>query len=302
MKANIYLDIGASHLRMTLKPRPPGWGRRIVRAVGSKLAQSRNPIEEAQIKLLPAEEIGASTITEVANWTPGATRAETISSLLEAAAQALQVLRARHQVSLDGSRLAVRTGVTSSYVGVVPVDFSSSSARSNAQLRIIAKAVSQEAMGIEAAGHELRWSIQVNQSHLCVITLESALVTSLQVMAQAQQIRLASCQPAIVEILESELKECRRQRDARTLMWTESDPSGKRYPIVTFVRLVNGSAVNAWRTVTSAPSDGEDIWLQPVLDRFLIASGASRDEQVIPCTWPFHGSNSVPTAPVEVAA
>jgi len=44
--------------------------------------------------------------------------------------------------------------------------------------------------------------------------------------------------------------------------------------------------VHAWRTVTPAPSAAGDPWLRPALDRFLIASGAAADEQVVPCAWP----------------
>jgi hypothetical protein len=294
MKTTIHLDIGASHLRATRKPGMPGWGRRVVRAVGDKLGRVRSPVL--------AKEIAASAITEIASWTPGATRSETITSLVEAGAQTLQALRARHPASLDGCRLTVRTGVSTSYVGIVPMDFSSPSARSDAQLHIVAKAVSQEAMGTDAAGHALRWNVQADQTHLCVITLESALVAGLQTLAQAQRMKLASCQPVIVELLESELKQSRQRPDARTLMWTESEASGQRHPTVTFVRLVNGSAVNAWRTVTPSPSANGDPWLRPALERFLIASGAAQDEQVIPCGWPAQASDSAPAAATELAA
>ena len=41
MKSTITLDIGATHLTATLKPRAPGWGLRAARAVGAKLRYSR---------------------------------------------------------------------------------------------------------------------------------------------------------------------------------------------------------------------------------------------------------------------
>lgn len=271
MKAVIHLDLSATHLVATLKPALPGWGRRVARALSAK----RKAVEEAQ----PA------TLIETASWAPGATRAETITAMLEACARALQALRARHLTPLDGNRLVVRTGVSASYVGVAPMDFSSPSARSEQQLRAVAKALAQEAMGVEAAGHDVRWRIEASQAHLCVITLESALAAGLQALAQAQRMKLASCQPAIVALLDKELATSRRQRDARTLVWTELDASGRRLGALSFVRLVNGSAVNAWRTVTPAPSAAADPWLQPALDRFLIASGAGIDELVVPCAW-----------------
>jgi hypothetical protein len=287
MKATLHLDIGATHLAATLKPGAPGWGRRAAHAVGAKLRRMRKPakgVGDAQTPLSPLEIARAGTVTEITRWTPGATRAETTAALLEAAAQALQALRARHPAPLDGCRLVVRTGVSASYVGIAAMDVSSPSAHSSHQLRGIAKALSQEALGAEAAGHEVRWRVQADKAHLCVITLESAVVAGLHALAQAQRMALASCQPAIAPLLDGELEKSRRQRDARTLVWTERDASGRR--AVTFVRLVNGSAVNAWRTVTPAPSDADDPWLQPALDRFLIASGAAVDEQVVPCTWP----------------
>lgn len=272
MKPVIELDISASQLRATLRPAVAGWGSRMVR----RLQRQRKPVEATP----------AAALTETAGWAPGATRAETLAALFEAGAQALQALRARHPTSLDGCRLVVRTGVSASYVGVAPMDMSSPSARSEQQLRAVAKAVTQEAMGPEAAAHEVRWRMEASQAHLCVITLESALVAGLQVLAQAQRMALASCQPAIVERLDSELKASRRRRDARTLVWTELDPSGRRHAALGFIRLVDGSAVNAWRTVTQAPSNAYDPWLQPALQRFLIASGAGLDEQVVPCAWP----------------
>jgi hypothetical protein len=270
MRATIALDISASHLTATLRPGTPGWGRRVASALGRK----------------PAEQAEASTVTEVASWVPGDTRTETIDALLQACAQALQALRARRPASLDACRLTVRTGVSSSYVGIAAMDVSSPSARSDHQLRIIAKAVSQEAMGMEAAGHEVRWRIQADQTHVCVITLESAVIAGLQALASAQRMKLASCQPAIAELLDGELKKSLRQRDARTLVWTELEASGRRHAAVTFIRLVNGSAVNAWRTVTPALSAAGDPWLEPALARFLIASGAADEEQVVPCAWP----------------
>lgn len=272
MKPVIELDIGASQLRVTLRQAVAGWGSRVLR----RLQRPRKPVEPAP----------AAALMETASWVPGATRAETLAALFEAGAQALQALRARHPTSLDGSRLVVRTGVSASYVGVAPMDVSSPSARSEQQLRAVAKAVAQEAMGPEAAAHEVRWRMEASQAHLCVITLESALVAGLQALAQAQRMALASCQPAIVERLDSELAASRRQRDARTLVWTELDSSGHRHAALGFIRLVDGSAVNAWRTVTQAPSADSDPWLQPALQRFLIASGAGLEEQVVPCAWP----------------
>lgn len=272
MKPVIELDISAFRLRATLRPAAPGWGSRVMR----KLQRQRMPVEPTQ----------AAALSETAGWTPAATRAETLGALLEAAAQALQALRARHTASLDGCRLVVRTGVGTSYLGIAPMDFSSPSARSEQQLRAVARALSQEALGGEAAGHEVRWRIEASQAHLCVVTLESALVAGLQSLAQAQRMKLASCQPALVKLLDSELEQSRRRRDARTLVWTELEASGRRHAAVSFIRLVNGSAVNAWRTATPVPTAAGDPWLQPALDRFLIASGAGNDEQVVPCAWP----------------
>lgn len=272
MRAVIHLDLSATHLVATLKPANPGWGRRVARALQNR----HKAIAEAQ----PA------ALTETESWETGATRAETITAMLEACTRALQALRVRHPMPLDGCRLVVRTGVSASYLGVAPMDLSSPSTRSEQQLRAVAKALAQEAMGVEAAGHDVRWRIEASQAHLCVITLESALAAGLQALAQAQRMKLTSCQPAIVALLDKELATSRRQRDARTLVWTELDASGLRYGALSFVRLVNGSAVNAWRTVTAAPSAAADPWLQPALDRFLIASGANVDEPVIPCAWP----------------
>jgi hypothetical protein len=235
MKAVIHLDVSAAHLVATLKPAVPGWGSRLLRS----LQPRRKPLEPTQ----------AAALSETASWVPGATHVDTLSAVLEAAALALQALRARHTASLDGCRLVVRTGVGTSCVGIAPMDFSSPSARSEQQLRAVARALSQEALGMDAAGHEVRWRIQADQAHLCVITLQSALVAGLQSLAQAQRMKLASCQPALVERLDSELEQSRRKRDARTLVWTELEASGRRHAAVSFIRLVNGSAVNAWRTV-----------------------------------------------------
>lgn len=283
MKSMVHLHLGASQLKATLVPAVSGWGR--------LPWARRKPAEQAQAPL-----------TKTASWAPGATRGDTLTALLEACAQTLQALRARHPASLDGCRLVVRTGVSASYLGIASMDLSSPS-RSEQQLRAVARAVTQEALGAEAAGHEVRWRMEANQTHLCVITLESALVTGLQALAQSQRMTLTSCQPAIVEGLDSELEKSRRQRDARTLVWTELEASGRRHGAVSFIRVMNGSAVNAWRTVTPKPSDAADPWLQPALDRFLIASGAGVGEPVIPCAWPAHDSEaSAPVAAMELAA
>ncbi|WP_431096864.1 hypothetical protein [Polaromonas aquatica] len=288
MKAMIHLDIGASHLRATLKPATPGWGSRVARALQTK----HKSVEETQ----------AVTLTEIASWASGATRADNLSAQLDAAAQALQALRARHPAPLDGCRLVVRTGMGTSCVGIAPMDFSSPLARSEPQLRAVARALSQEALGMDAAGHEVRWRIQADQAHLCVVTLESALVAGLQALAQAQRMRLASCQPALVALMDNELEHSRRQRDARTLVWTELGPTGRRHGAMSFFRLVNGSAVHAWRTVTSVPLAAGDPWLQPALDRFLIASGADVDERIVPLVWPAHATDASIPAAMELAA
>jgi hypothetical protein len=295
MKGTIYLEIGTSFLVATLRQAIPGRGRRLARAVSRKL-QWRKSGEETPAPPLPAEESQAGIATEIASWAPGATRAENITAMLEACAQALQALRAHHTEPLDGCHLVVRAGASASYVGITPMDFSSPSARSGQQLRIVAKALAQEAVGAEAAAHEVRWSIQADQAHLCVITLESALIAGLQALAQAQRMKLVSCQPALVELLGRELEKSRRQRDARTLVWTECKTSERHHPAVTFVRVVNGSAVNAWRTVMPTPSVMEDRWLQPALSRFLIASGAADAEQVVRCVWPAHTEAQSPAA------
>ena len=296
MKATIHLEIGASILVATLRPSMPGRGRRLARVVSLKLQQGRKPADRTPVPPFPGEETRGGISTEVISWAPGATRPENVAALLAASAQALQALRARHTATLDGCHLVVRTGGDASYVGITPMDFSSPSARSGQQLRVVAKALAQEAMGTGAAAHEVRWSIQADQAHLCVITLESALIAGLQALAQAQRMKLVSCQPALVELLDGELEKSRRQRDARTLMWAECEASERRHAAVTFVRVVNGSAVNAWRTAVLAPSASDNLWRQQAQDRFLIASGAADDEQVVPFVWPAHAVDPTPVA------
>lgn len=302
MKATVHLEIGDSMLVATLKPAMPGRGRRLARAVGSKLQQWSKPAKAAPAAALPGEETRGGIVTEIASWAPGANRAENTAALLEAGAQALQALRARHTSSLDGCRLVVRTSVSTSYVGITPMDLSSPSSRSGQQLRIVAKALAQEAMGAGAAAHEVRWSIQADQAHLCVITLESAMIAGLQALAQAQRMKLVSCQPALVTLLDCELDKSRRRRDARTLMWTECEASERRNTAVTFIRVVNGSALNAWRTVMPAPSATGGQGLQAVLDRFLIASGAAGDEQVVRCAWPAPTLDPAPATTLGLAS
>lgn len=288
MTSVIHLDIGASHLRATLKPAALGWSSRLARTLLQKC------------KAVPATP--AAALTETASWAPGATRDHTRGALLEAGDRALQALRARHAAPFDGVRLVVRTGLSASYLGVVAMDMSASSARSGQQLRAVARALTQEALGAQAMAHDVRWRMEPSQTHLCVITLESALVAGLQALAQAQRMKLASCQPAMMEWLDDELDKSRRQRDARTLLWTELEPSGRRHAALSFVRLVNGSAVNAWRTVTPIPSGTDDPWLQPATDRFLIASGAGIDEKLVTRAWPAHEAKNPSPAVMEPAA
>ncbi|MEO8388960.1 hypothetical protein [Polaromonas sp.] len=301
MRGTIHLDIGAAHLSATFKPDRPGWIRRAGHAVGNRLQRWRRPATQTEANPSPMEHMHTEAHTETASWTSGATRAETLAVMLEAATHAIEALRERLPAS-QGCPLIVRMGLSSSCISIAPVDFTSPFMRSDTQVQAVAKALVREAMGADAPEQQVRWRMQADQMHLCVITLESSMIQGLQAWSTAQRLKLASCQPAIAGLLDSELQASQRQRDARTLMWTESEPSGRRHAVVTFIRLVHGSAVSSWRTVTpSAPSGNDpEHTLETVLQRFLIASGADAHEKIVRHAWPAHAPHIVAAATVEV--
>ena len=113
-------------------------------------------------------------------------------------------------------------------------------------------------------------------------------MTRLQALCDTENLKLSSCQPALTERLERELAASAKSRDSRTLVWTEFDALGRRHAVVNFVRIVNGSGMNAWRAlVPSLPeSESADQLFQASIDRFLIASGGSQDERLVLCQWP----------------
>jgi hypothetical protein len=211
-----------------------------------------------------------------------------IGAIVDAGTQALQALRTRCATTLDGCSMKVRATMTLASISVVPLDFSVGSTQSDRQLQLIAQGVVREALGAGAPAQQVRCKVQADNEHLCVVALGSSFLTNIQALCAAQRLRFASCQPAIVERLDRELAASARNRDSRTLVWTELDASGKRQAQVNFLRIASGSAVNAWRTVvpTLHENASSDQLLKATINRFLIAAGAAQDEQVLLCEWP----------------
>lgn len=304
MKATIRLDIAATHLRATLTPNAPTWAHRMVRVLAfrsrgpdadTRLAGAgQGPRQDKQIPLL--EELVVFPVRD-ANEDP-------VTAIVHAAAQALQALRARCPGTLDGSRVNVRIGTSLATVSVVPLDASAESTQSDRQLQLIAQGVVREALGADARAQQVRCKVQADNEHLCVVALEASLITGLQALCTSQHLSLSSCQPALIERLDRELAASARNRDSRTLVWTERNASGERHALVNFLRIVHGSAVNAWRTVVPAPQGGsaDDRLLKASTDRFLIAAGAALEEPVVFFTWPDLSPELLPVVAQELQA
>ncbi|MEO8024117.1 hypothetical protein [Polaromonas sp.] len=306
MKAIIQIDIAATHLRATLIPSAPSWAHRLVRALAFR---SRDPSAGTRVAGTdhapqPRPDKQAPTLEEWVDFPARDANEDPIAAIVEAAAQALQALRARAPDTLDGCRVNVRIGMTLATVSVVPLDASAESAQSDRQLQLIAQGVIREALGADARVQQVRCKVQADSEHLCVIALEASLITGLQVLCTSQHLRFSSCQPALIKPLDRELAASARSRDSRTLVWTELGASGERQAQVTFLRIVRGSAVNAWRTVVPAlrGDTAGDQLLKASTNRFLIATEAGQDEQVVFSAWPELSPESLPVATQELRA
>ncbi len=307
MRATILMDIAATHLRVTLTPSPSTWTRRVLRALASKPDRPGSIAELSDADNAPQPQMPdgqVQTMEERVAFSDRGPNDDPVVAVVDAAAQALQALRTRCSSTLDGCSMNVRTGVTLSSISVVPLDFSVGATQSDRQLQLIAQGVVREALGADARAQQVRCKVQADNAHLCVVALGASFLTSIQALCEAQRLKFASCQPAIIERLDSELAASARSRDSRTLVWTELDASGKRHALVNFLRIVNGSAATAWRTIVprSQESTSDDELLQATTERFLIAAGAAQDEQVVHCVWPGLSPASPPIAATELQA
>lgn len=286
MNASLHMDIAVTHVRVRLQPDEPGWLRRAfgklakreVSAVNAEATTAGNPPPPVSTVQAAEETIGFSN---------QGTREEVVAAILNAGSQALDAVQARSG-TLDGCALNVRIGMSLASLNLVPLAFAGDATPSGRQLQLIADSVTREALGTSAPAQAVRWQIQPDNEHLCAIALDAALLTSIDALCKALHLRLVSCQPAIVEHLDRELAASARRRDTRTLVWTECDPSGRRLPSVRYLRVARGSLVNSWRTaVPLAHGEADtDQRLQATTDRFLIASAAVPDEQLVYRAWP----------------
>lgn len=289
MRAKLQMDIGASHLRLSIQPSTPTWAHRVLHALhhrshglgppSTNLADT-DDIDHSRAQLQPAEETVAFSAAGAGE--------DPADAIMNAGTQALQALRASCPSVRDGCSLNVRVGMSLTSLSMVPLNLSAASRRSDRQLQQVAQAVVQEALGADTRAWQARWQVQADAEHLCVAALESSFIAKLQALCDTQNLRFSSCQPALTERLDRELAASATSRDSRTLVWTELDAVGRRHAVVNFVRVVNGSGVNAWRAlVPSSPEkEGADQLLQASIDRFLIAAGASQDERLVLCQWP----------------
>lgn len=306
MKAIIQIDIAATHLRATLTPSTSAWTHRLVRALafrsressaGTRLAGTSHTPQPRPDKQVP-------TLEEWVDFPARDATEDPVVAIVDAAAQALQALRARSPETLDGCRVNVRIGMTLATVSVVPLDASAESTQSDRQLQLIAQGIIREALGADARAQQVRCKVQADSEHLCVVALEASLITGLQALCTGQRLRFSSCQPAVITRLDRELAASARSRDSRTLVWTELGAAGVRHPQVSFFRIVRGSAVNAWHTVVPALQGNIESsqLLKASTDRFLIATEAGQDEQVVFSAWPEPSPESLPVATPELRA
>jgi hypothetical protein len=298
MKATIRMDIAATHLRATLTASAPTWAHRMVRALAFRSRGQASGTHLSGIDHAPHPRPDKQVLQELVVFPVRDANEDPVASIVHAAGQALQALRDRSPVTLDGSRVNVRIGMSLATVSVVPLDASAESTQSDRQLQLIAQGVVREALGADARGQQVRCKVQADNEHLCVVALEASLITGLQAMCTSQHLRLSSCQPALIERLDRELTASARSRDSRTLIWTERNASGERHALVNFLRIMHGSAVNAWRTAVPASQEdaADDRLLKASTDRFLIAAGADQEEQVVFSAWPELASESLPAA------
>ncbi|MDO8777733.1 MAG: hypothetical protein Q7K57_55260 [Burkholderiaceae bacterium] len=306
MKATIQMDIAATHLRATLTPGAPTWAHRMVHALAFR---SRGPgsgtrLAGADPAPPPRPNRQIPTVEELVVFPVRDANEDPVSVIVDAAEQALQALRTRCTETLDGCRVNVRIGMSLATVSVVPLDASAESTQSDRQLQLIAKGIVREALGADARAHLVRRKVQTDNEHLCVVALETSLITGLQALCTSQHLSLSSCQPALIERLDRELAASARSRDSRTLVWTERNASGERHALVNFLRIVRGSAVNAWRTVVPALQGGpaDDRLLKASTDRFLIVAGATLEEPVVFFAWPDLSPESLPAPAQELRA
>lgn len=296
MNASLHMDIAAAHVRVRLQPDEPGWLRR---AFGKLAKREVDPVNiEATAAGNPPPL--ASTIQateETIGFSNQGPREEVVAAVLNACAQTLEALRARSG-AWDGCKIRVRIGMTLASLNLVPLAFAGGATPSGRQLQLIADSVTREALGTSAPAQAVRWQVQPDDAHLFAIALDAALLAGIETLCQAQHLRLVSCQPAIVEHLDRELTASARRRDTRTLVWTERDASGRRLPSVRYLRVAHGSIVNSWRTAVPLALEDADIdqRLQATTDRFLIASAAVQDEQLVFCAWPSLASTGAMTA------
>lgn len=282
------MDIAAAHVRVRLQPAQPSWLDRVL----GKLTKRKASVVSAD------QTVAAPQATEeIVSFSNHGTREEVVAAIMGAGLQALEALRL-HSDSLEGFEVRVRIGMTLASLNLVPLAFAGGPPPSGRQLQLIADSVTREALGASAPAQAVRWQVQPDNVHLCAIALDLPLLSGIQALCKGQKLRLSSCQPAIVEHLDRELTASARRRDTRTLVWTELDPSGRRLLSVSYLRVASGSIVNTWRTVVPlALGDTDiDVRLQATTDRFLIASAAVQDEQLVHCAWP-----SLPFAEAKIA-
>lgn len=285
MKPRISIHIGATHLSATLEPNPPSWIQRASRAWPARLARSgRAPIiqrhvgDSPQVTLTSDECIAFADLDAID---------DPVQAIVGAGESVLRSLQYHHTFGLRGCSLSVRTSMAHASLNVVRLDSSSGALPAAHQLQLIAEAVAVESARMPAEAQNVRYEVQPNSNHLCIVALNSPVLVALRTLCASHQLKLVSCQPAIIDSLDRELFASLQGRDQRTLVWTERSKSGMRESLISFVRIEAGSAVRAWRTLAPATpaSAGIDLTLQAFTDRFLLSSGAGPEDKVIRASW-----------------
>jgi hypothetical protein len=298
MKPTISMYIGSTHLNATVGLSPPSWLTRTSQLWKSRSGHQREKpgseshgADSAQVARSASESFAFADRSAVD---------DPIQSIVEAGELSLQSLRDQHSVSLDGCNLSVRLGMSHTSLNITPLDASSASP-SERQLHLIAEAVALESARTSTEAQTVKFEIQPNSTHLCIVGLNSSVLAALQSLCVHHGMKLASCQPSLVETLDHELAGSLRARDLRTLVWTEHGVNGERQPLVTFVRIERGNAIRAWRTLVPAAASGTDIdqTLQTTTVRFLLAAGAGQEDKVVFASWPHAPARTAVDGPLE---
>jgi hypothetical protein len=204
---------------------------------------------------------------------------------------ALDSLRAQHQVQLARLNLRVRLGLAYAHVGVMTLTGESTGAPNFATCKSYTDAWVKQMLHLEPGTQVIRWQVLEGARKLLISCVDRHVLQMLKDVCGVHGLRFVSCRPAVLDAMTTRQDVAQRHLAAggATLAWIEPGNGAQRASTVQLLGFDGRQVVSAWRGWLPPPApgaEGADDQLEGAIRRFQFFNASNADDKILRLHWP----------------